>query len=173
LTALYLALILCLGSLSVICTIIVINTYFRSDEEEPMPKSYRMLTMFLARLTCHKGYAWCFTFKPTKVNPEIELDVKIETTGTISSNTTKHKNETKRKKGKIGSTALMPEPVHAIEASPASPSPFAAEKETPPSWKELALLLDKFFFSFFIIVILTSSCALVGIIMGEWMSISN
>ncbi|KAJ8308725.1 hypothetical protein KUTeg_013599, partial [Tegillarca granosa] len=57
--AIYLALILALGTISVLCTIVVLNVYFRPDDEEIPTYLNDYIIPCLARLVCHRSCCCC------------------------------------------------------------------------------------------------------------------
>lgn len=117
-SAIYLAVTLALGTLSVICTILVVNVYFRKDEEE-IPGWFRKFTLkVLVRIVCWKRHCCCATFNKHKVKPTDE-------------------NE----KPPPGEKMAIRD---AISVSSSHTDENEAEDLT---WQEIAQILDKLFFN--------------------------
>ncbi|XP_033733505.1 acetylcholine receptor subunit beta-type unc-29-like [Pecten maximus] len=171
--SLYLALTLSLGSMSVLCTILVLNVYFRSDEDEPMPGWLKRLTLkVLARIASYKNKCCCFTFNDTKIHPVNETPstepVSVMLQEVEQPDLVKKPNRRRSKHQ------------DEIPLEPASPTPSSTRAlitimdETDLTWKELSIILDRLFFVIFMSVILLSTTGLFYLILGEWINaVSN
>jgi len=62
-SAIYLALIFAYGTISVLCTILVLDFHFRTEEDEIPRWLYKFTTMFLMKIACWKDNYLCLKIK--------------------------------------------------------------------------------------------------------------
>ncbi|XP_060071390.1 neuronal acetylcholine receptor subunit alpha-6-like [Ylistrum balloti] len=171
--SLYLALTLSLGSLSVLCTIFVLNIYFRSDEEEPIPKWLKQLTTkVIARVVCYKNRCCCVTHKDIRIHPTSETpstEPENITLQDVEKTDITTKNVRKRNKKN-----------DEVPLEPASPTPSSSSgtllvvqedfDEHNLTWQELSVILDRLFFVIFMSTIIVSTAVLFYLILREWIN---
>ncbi|XP_052231622.1 acetylcholine receptor subunit beta-like isoform X1 [Dreissena polymorpha] len=128
----YLTIILMLSTLSVVFTIVVLDIYFNHADDETPPSWLQNLTRhFLVKVTCWKGVTCCS--KP-KVSPGGDGEI-------LTLNEITEKSETKDKWALDDERSKVAEGV-GIKFF---------------SWKEVALILDRFFMHTFIFLVASST----------------
>ncbi|XP_021364822.1 neuronal acetylcholine receptor subunit alpha-3-like [Mizuhopecten yessoensis] len=147
--SIYLSITMSLGTLAVLCTILVLNMHYREAEGQPIPAFARSFTICLMRLTCSGGCCrfLCNCKKNRRVSPEKNLIINVvgleHLTKRISEKKTVEENE-----GCV----------------------CEHDKEVL-TWIHLAKVLDSFFFIVFIGVILVISTAFFSVMVAEYMKI--
>ncbi|XP_021364827.1 neuronal acetylcholine receptor subunit beta-2-like [Mizuhopecten yessoensis] len=171
--SLYLALTLSLGSLSVLCTIVVLNVYFRSDVDEPIPGWLKQLTSkVLMRVACYKNNCCCVRMNDIRIHPASEISSTEQ--GSLVLQEVEQADITKktvRKRNK----KLDEQPLESASISPSSSTAILMVEEAGDdldlTWKELAVILDRLFFLLFMSTILLSTATLFYLILGEWINV--
>ncbi|WAR09727.1 ACHB-like protein [Mya arenaria] len=127
LTATYLTIILMLSTLSVIFTIVVLDIYFNHDDDEAPPDWLQKFTkIFLVNITCWKGEGCC---RKGKVKPSNGSDSRIALVDL---------DNVKDAKTRINSPSRK---VALTDDDRENKNP----EDKIFSWKEVALILDRFF----------------------------
>ncbi|XP_052812727.1 acetylcholine receptor subunit beta-like isoform X2 [Mya arenaria] len=143
----YLTIILMLSTLSVIFTIVVLDIYFNHDDDEAPPDWLQKFTkIFLVNITCWKGEACC---RQGKVKPSTGSDSRIALVDLDNVNDAKTRIN-----------------------SPSGKVPLTDdenEENTKPdekyySWKEVALILDRFFMYLFVFMVFTVTVVCLSIL---------
>ncbi|XP_069118205.1 acetylcholine receptor subunit beta-type unc-29-like [Argopecten irradians] len=171
--SLYLALTLSLGSLSVLCTILVLNIYFRSDEDEPMPRWLKNLTLkVLMRVVCYKDKCCCVPFNDVRIHPANESPSPEPQSVTLPEveQPDLAKNNTRKRNKKQ-------EEIPLESTSASSTSSLLTLVETNDNsnitWRELSITLDRLFFLLFMSVIIFATALLFYLILGEWINVAS
>ena len=167
LPAIYLTIILMISALSVISTIIVLDIYFNHDDEEPVPEWAQTLTRkFFIPVTCwHGNLPKCCSGEPvspardgdeekslTKLRPNSS---KPNSASTIASRKTKLQNN-----GNI----VEQDDNYGRKVM------YATEPHKAYKWKEIALVLDRFFLYVFVILVVTASVVTLSLLISEYNS---
>lgn len=140
-SAVYLALTLALGTTSVICTIIVLEVYHHTEDDEIPQWLQRMSRDCLAYIVCWKKKSCCNSRK--KVRPESEQNFnKIYV----------------KEKPPISQDDVVSE---------FNEQPDADDQVT---WQDIAAILDKFFFASYMLIILISSVVLWSLVIVHYIN---
>ncbi|XP_052813070.1 acetylcholine receptor subunit beta-like [Mya arenaria] len=142
----YLTIILMLSNLSVIFTIVVLDIYFNHDDDEAPPDWLQKFTKyFLVNITCWKGEACC---KQGKVRPSngSEPHISLDDLNKV--------NDDKR---------MIKSPGRKVALTD-DDEENAKPEERPYSWKEVALILDRFFMYLFVLLVFTVTAVSLSIL---------
>lgn len=172
-TAVYLALTLSLGSLSVLCTIIVLNVYFRSDVEEPIPGWLKKLTLnVLMRVVCYKHKCCCYRSRSTKVHPDGDQEpAQVIMVLEKQDDADQARNRKTSKKGIKKDAVISPEPATSSVRQAPVYSIVMEDYDQTLTWKELSVVLDRLFFVLFMSTIILSTALLLYAILAEWINV--
>ncbi|XP_069119215.1 neuronal acetylcholine receptor subunit alpha-6-like [Argopecten irradians] len=148
----FLSITLSLGTLAVLCTILVLCMHYRDAAGYPLPSYVRSLTICLMRLTCYGGCRCGFKCRPKRrVAPE-KTNLVINVVGQEN---LKNKISEKR----------------VIEDNENVESVFDEHHEI--TWHTVAKVLDSFFFICFTGLILVASSVFFSIMVVEYMKIQE
>lgn len=155
----YLTIILMISALSVIFTIVVLDIYFNHDDEEPVPDWTQNLTRkFLVRITFWKGH------RPTcccrdQVSPTDDETEKSMTR--LSQMNSKPNSETKKMK-------LPLDGMDVYSGSKYKDNISAKTEEQTYQWKEIALILDRFFMYIFMFTVIIVSVVCLSLLVAAY-----
>ncbi|XP_052812696.1 acetylcholine receptor subunit beta-like isoform X1 [Mya arenaria] len=146
----YLTIILMLSTLSVIFTIVVLDIYFNHDDDEaPTDWLQKFTKYFLVKITCWKGGACC---RQGKVKPSNVSDSRIalvDLDKVIDDNIDRYSP---------GRKVALPEDDDDNDEKNKKP------EERHYSWKEVALILDRFFMYLFVFLVVTVTVVCLSIL---------
>ncbi|XP_052814849.1 acetylcholine receptor subunit beta-like isoform X2 [Mya arenaria] len=142
----YLTIILMLSTLSVIFTIVVLDIYFNHDDDEAPPDWLQKFTkIFLVNITCWKGEGCC---RKGKVKPSNGSDSRIALVDL---------DNVKDAKTRINSPSRK---VALTDDDRENKNP----EDKIFSWKEVALILDRFFMYLFVFLVFTVTLVCLSIL---------
>ncbi|XP_033733503.1 acetylcholine receptor subunit beta-like [Pecten maximus] len=145
--SIYLALILVFGSISVVCTILVLNFHHRSNEKEPIPMWLKMFIFnIVAKVVCWKGHCCCRkrSVSPSSIIPDVQ------------STPIKHNDPESNEK-------VVP----VAEVSADNDDDFDEVEDV--TWQDIAGILDKFFFFLFMVSIGLSTIVIFSLLMNNFL----
>ena len=159
LTAVYLTIILMISALSVIFTIVVLDIYFNHDDEEPVPEWTQNLTRkFLVRVTFWKGHRpWCCC--QDQVSPTDDETEKSMTR--LSQINSKPNSATNKRKLPFDGMDVYPGNNYKDKVP-------AKTDEQMYQWKEIALILDRFFMYIFMFTVVTVSVVCLSLLVAAY-----
>ena len=152
-----------ISALSVIFTIVVLDIYFNHDEEEPVPEwAQNLMRKVLVPVTCWKGNCrTCCSGKP--VSPAKDGDVEKSLTK-LQANSSKPNSAMKGRANPLkNGNVVQPEDQYGKRESA-----YATEPETAYKWKEIALVLDRFFMYIFVFLVLTTSIVCLSLLISAY-----
>lgn len=140
----YLTIILMLSALSVVFTILVLDVYFNSDDDEEVPDWLQKFTRsFLVRITCSK--VKCCNRK--QISPTNDSQEHIFVKDTL-------------KKGKQFANENGDGYLNVKKNDESDTKVY--------TWKEIAMLLDKFFIVLFISLVSIASVVCLSVLVSAW-----
>ena len=143
-SATYLTIILMMSALSVVFTIIVLDVYFNSDDDEEVPDWLQKFTRsFLVRITCSK--VKCCKRKQVSPTNDSQEHIFVKDTS---------------KKGKPFINKNGDEYFDTGKHDHSDTKVY--------TWKEIALLLDKFFIVLFILLVSIVSVVCLSVLVSAW-----
>ncbi|XP_060071434.1 acetylcholine receptor subunit alpha-like 2 [Ylistrum balloti] len=150
----YLSITLSLGTLAVLCTILVLHMHYRESDGQPVPTSIRMFAVCLMKLICWGGCrrrCGCRCKKKSRVAPAKNPVISVI--------------ELENLKKKIPEKKI----VHEDEDS----SSFEEDEEEEITWTTVSKVLDSFFFICFVGLIIISSSVFFSVMVVEYMKIQS
>ena len=162
-SAVYLTIILMISALSVIFTIVVLDIYFNHDEEEAVPEWAQKFTRsFLVPITCWKGN--CPTCcSGEQVSPAVDDD-KSKSMTRLNATSSKPSSPRKgRNKSESNGGMSYPDDKYRDSLS-------GVLSEQKFKWKEIALILDRFFMYIFIFLVVSVSIICISLLISAYSS---
>ncbi|XP_033734954.1 neuronal acetylcholine receptor subunit alpha-5-like [Pecten maximus] len=150
--SIYLSLILTYGTLSVLCTILVINIHSRTDEEEIPPRTRRVTKSILMPLAFWKGSCKQSSCCKKKVEPNDTRTIHVLSVSKINVNVA----------------------TPATETEPIAPGYNVTSRESnadPLTWYIISKVLDAVFFNIFMLTIVFTSIVFFAILAGEYANV--
>ncbi|XP_069118891.1 neuronal acetylcholine receptor subunit alpha-5-like [Argopecten irradians] len=143
--SIYLSLILCYGTLSVLCTILVINFHSRPEGQDITPWTRRITTAIIMPLACWKGSCSTSSCCKKKVRPNDTKTIHVLSVSKIKVN--------------------VPDPVPEYDLA----SQDSLEEQL--TWYTISKILDAAFFNIFMWIIVCTSIIFFSILAGEYANV--